>query len=260
MVNGDFTRASRLVRQGGWATISHAFASEHGLHINDHFALPTPSGSLRLGVAAITTNLGWPVGAVSLSSPDYARGWQTSDPSAFEVILKPGIGPTAGKAAVLSALGTTSALRVQTSREREEQTDRSARQGLQSLGEISNLILVTGALAVAASLGAAIWQRRARLAAMKTWGYDHLQLWRSMLIESVVVLLIGCADGAILGLYGHALADRWLRATTDFPAPFAIGGVQVLLTLTVMVVIAMAVLAVPGLSAARVSPAMSFQE
>jgi putative ABC transport system permease protein len=260
VIHGDLTRASRLIRKGGWATISQGFATELHLHVNDHFALPTPSGSLRLGVAAITTNLGWPVGAVALSTPDFVQGWQTPDFSAFEVVLKPGVTLTRGKRAVQSVLGHNSALTVQTFREREAQTDNSARQGLRSLGEISMLILITGALAVAASLSAAIWQRRARFAAMKTWGYDHVQLWRSMLLESIILLFIGCADGAILGLYGHALADRWLRAATDFPAPFAVGGAQVFLTLGIMVGIAIAVLAVPGLSAAKVSPTVSFQE
>lgn len=260
VIHGDLTRASRLIRKGGWATISQGFATELHLHVNDHFALPTPSGSLRLGVAAITTNLGWPVGAVALSTPDFIRGWQTPNPSAFEVMLKPGVTLTVGKHAVQWALGPNSALTVQTFREREVQTDNSARQGLRSLGEISMLILITGALAIAASLSAAIWQRRARFAAMKTWGYDHVQLWRSMLLESLILLIIGCADGAILGLYGHALADRWLRAATDFPAPFAVGGTQVFLTLGIMVGIALVVLAVPGLSAAKVSPTVSFQE
>jgi len=113
---------------------------------------------------------------------------------------------------------------------------------------------------VAASLSAAIWQRRARLSAMKTWGYDHLQLWRSILLESAILLVIGCVEGAALGLYGHALADRWLRATTDFPAPFSLGGEQVILTLAIILGIAIAVVAVPGFSAAQVPPGVSFQE
>jgi putative ABC transport system permease protein len=260
LVHGDLDLASRLIRQGGWATVSQGYAAEHGLRLDSHFVLPTPSGGLPLGVAAITTNLGWPAGAITVSTPDYIRGWKTAAPTAFEVMLKPRVALTAGRAAVQSALGSGSALGVQTYREREIQTDNSARQGLQSLGEISTLILIAGALAVAASLSAAIWQRRARLAAMKTWGYDHVQLWRSMLVESLILLVVGGGDGAILGLYGHALADRWLRATTDFPAPFAIGGPQVFLTLALLVGIAMAVLAVPGLTAARVSPSVSFQE
>ncbi|HEY5194311.1 MAG TPA: FtsX-like permease family protein [Solirubrobacteraceae bacterium] len=260
LIEGNLIQASKLIRRGGWATVSQGFANEFGLHVNDHFSLPTPSGSLRLGVAAITTNLGWPVGAIGLTTADYIRGWHTMDPSAFEVTLNPGVTLATGRRAVRSALGPTSALSVQTFREREAQTDRSARQGLSSLGAISTLLLLTGALAVAASLSATIWQRRARLAAMKTWGYDYLQLWRSILLESAILLLIGCTEGAILGLCGHALADRWLRLTTDFPAPFAIGGSQVFFTLLLIVGIATAVVAVPGFSAAQVPPSVSFQE
>jgi hypothetical protein len=48
--------------------------------------------------------------------------------------------------------------------------------------------------------------------------------------------------------------------TTDFPAPFAIGGSQVFLTLLLIVGIAMAVVAVPGFSAAQVPASASFQE
>ena len=170
VVHGNLTKASMLVRRGGWATVSQALATELGLHVNDYFSLPAPTGGLRLGVAAITTNLGWPAGAVTMSTVDYKRGWQTSNPSALEVTLKPGITLAGGKTAVQAVLGSKSALHVQTAREREIQTDESARQGLKSLGEISALILITGALAVAASLSAVIWQRRARLAAMKTMG------------------------------------------------------------------------------------------
>ncbi len=219
-----------------------------------------PSGALPLRVAAITTNLGWPAGAATFSSSDYARGWGTSDPTALEVDLRPGISLTTGKRTVQTALGAHSGLVVQTVQEREAQADSDLRQGLSSLGQISTLLLITGALAVAASLGAVIWQRRARLAAMKTWGYDNLQLWRSLLLESTILLTVGCIDGAALGLYGHALADRWLRLTTDFPAPFSIGAEQVVLTLALVICMALAVVALPGLAAARVSPSAGFQE
>ena len=260
ILQGDYYAASRLMRQGGWATVSQGFAAERHLHVRDRFSLPVPSGALPLRVAAITTNLGWPAGAATFSSSDYARGWGTSDPTALEVDLRPGISLTTGKRTVQTALGAHSGLVVQTVQEREAQADSDLRQGLSSLGQISTLLLITGALAVAASLGAVIWQRRARLAAMKTWGYDNLQLWRSLLLESTILLTVGCIDGAALGLYGHALADRWLRLTTDFPAPFSIGAEQVVLTLALVICMALAVVALPGLAAARVSPSAGFQE
>jgi putative ABC transport system permease protein len=260
VTHGNYGRAEGLLRMGGWATVSEGFADERHLSAGEWFDLPTPSGSLRLGVAAITTNLGWPAGAIALSSADYIRGWKTQNPSAYEVMLKPGVSAAAGKRAVRAALGAGSGLRVRTAKERETQTDESARQGLSTLGQISMLLLITGALAVAASLGAAIWQRRGRLAAMKALGYDDFQLWRSLLAESTILLAVGCADGALLGLYGHWLADRWLRLTTNFPAPFTVGIPLMLITLAFVIAIAQAVIALPGLTATRVHPSVSFQE
>ena len=71
---------------------------------------------------------------------------------------------------------------------------------------------------------------------------------------------IGSAAGAISGVYGHALASRWLNLTTGFPAPFSIGPSYVLITLFLVAGIALAVIALPGLLAARVSPRAGLQE
>jgi putative ABC transport system permease protein len=98
------------------------------------------------------------------------------------------------------------------------------------------------------------------LASLKIQGYDTGQLWRALLLESAIVLGIGCAVGAAAGVYGHALASRWLRLETGFPAPFAVGIGRVLLTLGLLGAIALAVIALPGLAASRTSPRTSFQE
>ncbi len=46
-------------------------------------------------VAALTTNLGWPPGAIILDSEDYVRAWGSADPSAYNVMLAPGANPEA---------------------------------------------------------------------------------------------------------------------------------------------------------------------
>jgi putative ABC transport system permease protein len=260
LLHGNFERATELMRAGGWASVSEGFAEEHHLDVDDRFTLPTPSGALSLRVAAITTNLGWSPGAITLSTVDFRRGWQTTDPTALEVSLKPDLTPAAGKRAVQAALGRNSGLSVQTSHEREAQADSTLHQGLRSLGQISTLILLTAALALAAALSTAIHQRRMRLASLKAQGFDRFQLWRGLLLESVVVLAIGCLDGGVLGLYGHALADRYLQLSTGFPAPFGVGWIQVTLALLVVAGISLAVVALPGYSATGVPTRASFQE
>ncbi len=260
LVKGNLARATRLLREGGWATISSAFADEHRLGVGSVFTLPTPAGTARLRVAAITTNLGWSPGAVILDTADYRRYWQTAEPSALEVDLRPGVDEAAGRRAVAQALAYRPGLGVETLHERESQYDANARQGLSALSEIAALLLIAAALAVAAALSASIWQRRRRLASLKIQGYDTGQLWRALLLESAIVLSVGCAIGALAGVYGHALASRWLRLETGFPAPFEVGPGRVLLTLALLAAIALAVIALPGLAAARAPARTSFQE
>ncbi len=259
MVRGELRQATERLRRGGWAAVPEGFASEHHLHVGSSFTLPAPAGPAPLRVAAITTNVGWPPGGITLNSADYRRYWQTINPAALEVTLKPGVTPAGGRRAVALALASTG-LRVQTTHERVGQFEHNLREGLRSLADISTLLLLMAALSLAAALSTAIWQRRNRLAALKTQGFDRWQLWRSLLLESAIVLGIGAADGAILGIYGHALANRWLRIATGFPAPFSPEVAQVFVALLLVAGIALAVVALPGYKAATVPAATSFQE
>jgi putative ABC transport system permease protein len=260
LLAGNLARAGARIRGGGWAAVSSGFAKEHGLRLGSAFTLPTPSGQTPFRVAAITTNIGWPSGTVTIGTGDYSRHWRTVAPTALSFDLAPHASPAAAKEALVAALSTQPTLRVQSSKERVAEVTATVHQGLGTLSKISTLLLVTAALALATALATAIYQRRSRLASLKAQGFDRLQLWRSLLLESTIVLSVGCLDGALLGLYGHALADRYLRTTAGFPAPFAVGGLQVVVTLALMLGIALAVIALPGYSAAGISPRAGFQE
>jgi putative ABC transport system permease protein len=258
--DGGIARAGALMRRSGWAAVSSGFASEHGLRVGSPFTLPTPSGTVPFRVAAITTNIGWPPGTITLNTTDYSHYWQNVNPTTLAIDVKPGANPTAAVRAIRQALGPASGLRVQTAEERIAEVEATARQGLSILNDVSNLLLFISALALAAALTATIYQRRDRLASLKAQGYVRWQLWRGLLFESAVVLGIGCVDGALLGLYGHALADHYLRSNTGFPAPFSVGLTQIALTLVAVAGASLAVISIPGYSAASVAPELSFQE
>lgn len=260
VLQGSFEQADSLIRRGGWAAVSNSFAQEHHLGVGTKFALPTPSGAERLRVAAITTNSGWPPGTITMNSNDYARAWKTTDAAALEIILRRGVSPAAGVRSVEAAIGSRSGLSVRDAPVRAAEAQASARQGLHTLSQIWTLLLIAAALAVAAALSATIWQRRARLASLKIQGYHPAQLWGGLLLESGLMLGVGSLTGAVVGVYGHALAGRWLTSTTGFPAPFSIGAPQVLLTLGLITFIGLAVLALPGFAATRVSVRLSLQE
>jgi putative ABC transport system permease protein len=260
LLQGDLTRATKQLRRRGWVTVSNGFASERHLHVGSRFTLPTPSGVTPFLVAAITTNIGWPSGTITMNTNDYRQYWKTSSPTTLAVRLKPGVSPTQGVRTVERALGPRNGLRVQTASSRIAEVESTVREGLRSLGEISMLLLIAAALAVAAALGTAIWQRRRYLASLKAESFDSLQLWRAILFECAILLIIGSLDGTVLGIYGHALANRWLKDTTGFPAPFGLAWAHIGATLALVVGIALFVISVPGLLAARVPARESFQE
>jgi putative ABC transport system permease protein len=260
LLHGNLARATRLIRGGGWVAVSGDFATEHDLRVGGSVSLPTPTGAARLGVAAIVTNLGWAPGAIILNTSDYSHYWQTDEPSALEVDLRAGVSATSARRAVQRALARGGALSAQTFQERRAQYQNDSRQGLQALSEIALLLLLSAALAVASALSAALWQRRARLASLKIQGYGTGQLWRALLLESAIVLSVGCIVGAIAGAYGHALAVRWMRATTGFPAPFSIDPYVVVVALGLVALVSLAVIALPGLGAARAPARASLQE
>jgi putative ABC transport system permease protein len=260
ILHGGYATAARRLRLGGWAAVSSDFARERNLAVGDPFALPTPSGPVRMRVAAIMTNSGWPAGAITLGEGDYARLWGAGEAAALEVSLKPGVSAAQGRRAVVAALGPASSLQVSTASERVREGVASARQGLRTLGEISTLLLIAAALSVATALSAAIWQRRTRLAALKIQGYDSAGLWRAVLIESGATIASGALLGALAGLAGHALATRFLATTSGFPTSFAVGPVQVFLTIALFAAIALVTIALPGALAARTSPRAALAE
>jgi putative ABC transport system permease protein len=260
LLHGEVGRATALIRGRGWATVSSGFASERHLSVESAFTLPTPGGELPLRVAAITSNAGWTPGAITMNERDYERWWLSSNPSALEVSVRSGQGTAAGVRTVARALSGRPGLRAQTLRAREAQNDRDARQGLQSLSEISTLILIAAALAITFALTAAIAARRVDLASRKAEGYQPTQLWRVLALESAVVLGVGALDGTVLGLTGHALADRWLRFSQGFPAPFSFGAAQLLITLAIIAGVALIVIALAGYAAVRVPPRLSMEE
>jgi putative ABC transport system permease protein len=257
--HGDLASATARLRGHGWVVVSQAIASEHNLRTGGEFRLPSAQPT-TLRVAALSTNMGWPPGAIVLNADDYARAWGSRQPSALQVQLTAGASPAAVSREVKQALGSNSALRVETLAEREHLHYGTAAQGLSRLTQIRTLVLIAAVLAMAAAMGAMIWQRRMRLADMKVDGFSRVVLWRSLVWESVILLGFGCALGAAFGVYGQVLLSRALSVVTGFPliesSPLATAGESFAL----ITAVAVGMVAVPGYVAARVRPSVGLAD
>ena len=258
-MKGDLDQAERRLRAGGWAVVSERIAAERDLDIGSRFTLPAPRPQ-TFRVAALSTNVGWPPGAIVLNQQDYRRSWVSGLPSAYHVMLSAGVSPEQGRATIARALGRDSALSVETGTQREASHRAASRSALSRLDQLSALVLIAAVLAMAAATGGVVWQRRVRLASLKLDGFDELTVWRALLLESALLLGTGCLAGALYGLCGQQLLDRALSAVTGFPVVYSIGIGFAAVSFILVTAIAVLIAALPGYLAARVSPAVALQE
>jgi putative ABC transport system permease protein len=253
IAKGNLAVATARLRAGGWAVVSQALAEQHHMRIGQLFSLPSPQ-PVTLRLAAMSTNLGWPPGAVILNPLDYARAWGTAEIGAYSVLLSPGASPLATREQLVRALGSGAGLAVETARHREQSMRSATRQGLSRLGQIATLVLIAAVLAMSTAMGAMIWQRRTRLARLKVQGYPRGVLWRALICESALLLGGGCLVGAVFGVYGQLLISHALASVTGFPIVYSAGSwVAILSTVTVSGA-AVLIVGVVGYRAASVPP------
>jgi putative ABC transport system permease protein len=258
LIEGSLTFADQHVAAGGWAMVSLALAQERHLSIGDRFLLPAVH-PLTLRVAAIGTNIGWAPGAIVIGATDFARGWGSTEPAALAVH----IAPRAAVPATVRRIGrmlSPNGLQAVSARSREQRQRTLTRQGLSRLSDIATLMLVAAALAVAAVIGAMIWQRRPRLAKLKLEGFSAGLLWRTIVLESVLLVGVGALAGGVLALLGQRLLDQALSHVVNYPVQVSVGVVPVLQSIALVTAAAVAIVAVPGLFAVRVPASIAMEE
>lgn len=258
LIEGSLATAGAHVAEGGWAMISLALAEERHLTIGTRFTLPSPY-PLGLRVAAIGTNIGWAPGAIVMSALDFVRAWGSPDPTALAVhIAPPATEPQTARQInrILSATG----LHAATAHSREERQRSLTRQGLSRLAQIATLMLIAAALAVAAVIGAMIFQRRPRLAKLKLEGFSPALLWRTIVLETILLVGVGSLAGGALALLGQRLLDQALRHVVNYPVEISLGVVPVLESMALVTAAAVAIVAIPGMFAVRVPASAAMEE
>jgi putative ABC transport system permease protein len=259
-IKGSPTVAVARLREGGWATVSQQFASEHHVGVGGTLTLPTPTGDVRMRVAALTTNFGWTPGAVVMSAADYAQAWDTKQVMALLVKTQAGADSRVMRGEVERALSPGNGLEVLSARERETEINGVAREGLAQLATISTLLIVASILAMAAALASAIWQRRSALAAFKLSGVKPARLRRLLLLESALTLSVGAVTGAAWGIYGQVALDGYLTNTTGFPVMRLGESWRPAEIVVFVVIVSLAISAAPAWFASRVPVRVALEE
>lgn len=255
LAQGNLTLTTARLRAGGWAVLSRALATQQHVRVGQAFTLPAPRPTV-LRVAALSTNLSWPPGAIVLNSRDYVHAFASARPDAYNVMLSPGADATTVRDELRRALGPRSGLVIESGRRREQRLRATSRQGSSRLTQIATLVLIAAIVSVSVAMATMISQRRPRLARMKVQGYSRRVLWRALLVESALLISAGCLLGAVFGIYGQLLISHALASVTGFPVVFTVGAVVPIVASLLVSAAAVTIVALPGYRAAGV-PAYS---
>ncbi len=245
LLTGNIDRVDRQIKAGGWAVLSQAAARENHLKVGQTFALPSPRPT-TLKIAALSTNLGWPPGALIIDATDYARAWGTQEPSAWQIQTQPGSTPATVRNEIRHALGPQTGLIVETSTERAARHEHLAQQGLARLTQIKLLVLIAAGLAILGALSSLLWQRRNFITEGRESGFRKRELLTWLLLESTILLLTGSITGTIVGIFGQILLSHALQTVTGFPTHLAIQPTIALTTLATVTLTALTITAILG--------------
>jgi putative ABC transport system permease protein len=260
IVAGNFSDARERLREGGWVAVSKQIAEEQHVHIGQTLKLPTPTGTSSFRLAALTTNFGWPGGAILMNTVDYSRRWATHTPSALAVDFAPGTNIVQAREAVAASLGAGNGLETITAATWSERFDTLAGEGLGQLGDISTLLVLAAILAMAAALGSSIWQRRVSLAELLLDGAPRSRLRLLLLVESMLMLCAGCLAGTIAGVYGQFVIDSYLGRITGFPVADIATVTRPIEMFVLVIATVLLLVSLLGWRASRVRPALGLSE
>jgi putative ABC transport system permease protein len=263
ILQGNARTAATRLREGGWVVLSKQIAGEHHLKVGAIVRLPTPTGLAALRMAAASTNFGWPTGVIFMNRADYTKAFATSTITTLGVDLKPDTSINninRYKEEVERQLGPNSGLEVVTPGTRAARIETSGGEGLGQLSEIATLLLAATIVAMVAALGSSIWQQRASLASLRIEGTRPAQLRRLLAVEALVMLAAGCLTGAIAGVYGQLIIDGYLKHVTGFPVASLVTAGRPIEIFVLVVVVVLALAAIPGWLASRVRPTLAFAE
>ncbi len=259
IVEGNVQQATARVRAGGWAVLTQAIAEEHHLHIGSTFTLPTPNPT-PMRLAALSTNIGWAPGAIVMNASDYARAWGSQDALRLQRPARPRrlrerrahrdrtrARPAYGPRCAERRPARRPPEHAQPPGPRAPHADRHADPDRRRAGDGRR----DGQHGLAAP---------PRLAKLKLEGFPVGELWRTIILESVLLVGVGCVSGALFGLYGQQLLDRALANVIGFPVVYSFGALTALTSLLIVTLASVLIVALPGYLATGVPPAVALQD
>jgi putative ABC transport system permease protein len=182
------------------AVIAENFADRFRLAAGDTLALDSPSGPLRLAVAAVILDYSSDQGAVFIDRSAYRAAWGDDLVDTFDLYLDPGASAAAVRAAIDARFGAARGLLIVENRQMRQRILSSVDNTFAIVYALEAIALAIAVLGIVNTLVASILDRRRELGLLRAVGATRRQVGRLFILEAASMGLLGIVLGLAAGL------------------------------------------------------------
>ncbi len=228
-VQGDLQEAYRLAAEGKAAIVSDNLSLMKGVNRGDILEVPSPSGMVRLPVAAVTIDFSDQQGSVLIDRSVFTRYWKDDTVNIFRIYLKKGVSDAAVKERILEKFGGYRKLFVFTNDDLRRHIVRISDQWFGMTYIQLGVAVLVAILGIVNSLTVSITDRRRELGVLQAVGGLRRQIRRTIWMEAISIgivgLVLGLALGAVCLFYDIRMVRQdvaGLRLSFDYPVGTAL--------------------------------------
>ncbi len=189
-IQGNAESMRRGAREG-MCTVSENFSRRYGLGVGQQVELDTPSGTVRIPIAAVVRDYSSDQGNVSLDRAHFLRLWKDDRVDIFDVSVVPGADVGQVRDAIRGKLAGKFPALVSTRQEFTAEI-RKAIDAFYALTRITVVLaLLVAFLGIVTALLISVAERTREIGILKALGALRAQIGRSIVVEALLLALTG---------------------------------------------------------------------
>jgi putative ABC transport system permease protein len=205
IADGHREAVLRLLPRHDNLVVNEGFAARYRVKQGDSVTLPTPSGPVRFGVAAVMVNYSSDSGVIGMDASTYQQHWKDSLVDIYSVRVESQGSLLKTRDAILERFGKERRLFALSAGEYRAEVRKALDDGFAMTNAVSGLTLIIAGFGVVIALLASVLERAREIGTLRSVGMKRSQVSAVILIESA---LIGVAGG-LMAMVGGVL-NGWI--------------------------------------------------